>query len=199
MKFIAIQWISGSGKTTLAQEIVSRNTEVFHIKLDWYFHEWEKIISMKNKEDIFAFDKEKFEMDIQKLKIQQIFTERTYDFTHKQSIVTRELVIPENSTIIIEWIHAFRFESIIGHYSQKIFLDTPIEIALVHRMKRDYNTTDPERKIKPIWEYLEYLEHYVIPSQHEIREYGRTQADIIIQYADNLKAIDTILQWLGMH
>ena len=57
---------------------------------------------MKNKEDIFAFDKEKFEMDIQKLKIQQIFTERTYDFTHKQSIVTRELVIPENSTIIIE-------------------------------------------------------------------------------------------------
>jgi hypothetical protein len=47
-------------------------------------------------------------------------------------------------------------------------------------MQRDYSDTDPERKIKPIGEYLKYIELYLLPSHQKIRESGKTQADSII-------------------
>lgn len=180
MKFIAIQGISGSWKTTLAKRLSTDEKNIFHIGLDGYFHEWERIIQMKNKEDISALNLELLQIDIDKLKNTHLLTRRRYDFIQKKSTVIDEVIVAEDSTIIIEWLHAFHIEDLIGKFSKKVFLDTPIEIAMIRRMQRDYSDTDPERKIKPIGEYLKYIELYLLPSHHKIRESGKTQADSII-------------------
>jgi len=192
MKYIALQWISGSGKTTLAKKLSASREWVFHIGLDWYFHEWQRIIDTKNKEDISALNLELLQSDIDKLNTSCLLTRRRYDFIQKKSIIIEESNINENSTVIVEWIHAFNVENIIWTYWQKVFIDIPEEIALLRRMKRDYSNTDPEQKIKPIWEYLEYLESYLIPSQNAIRESGKLFANHIITDLDNREYLDIV-------
>jgi uridine kinase len=57
---------------------------------------------MENKEDISALNLELLQIDIDKLKNTHLLTRRRYDFIQKKSTVIDEVMVAEDSTIIIE-------------------------------------------------------------------------------------------------
>lgn len=186
---IAIQGVSWSGKTTLAKTLHERNPNYIYISLDWYYKEGDKIESMPNKEILTALDIENFIRDFEKLKKWK-WVIRQYDFQKKCSeIISEKSINPDECILILEGIHAFHFENIIWNFHEKIFLDVPLEKSIIQRMKRDFDISDPDRKLKPVLEYLEYLENFVLPMSYEVQNDWIKNSTINFKYPTNIEKI----------
>lgn len=138
-------------------------------------------MKVANKEDISALDLESLRKDMEQLETNHVFTIKKYDFVNKRRIAWDTIPIENDAIILIEWIHAFEVEDYLQHnFERKIFLDIDICTCILRRMRRDLDTSHPENKVKPLPQYLDYMEQYVIPQSYKIQRIGRGQADEII-------------------
>jgi uridine kinase len=185
MYFVWLHGISWSGKTTLVKKVHEKIPNVLYFSLDSYFFSWETIKRIPNKESLEALDIALFQQDIDAMK-QGKWIRRQYDFMRKESVIQDIQHIPLNGIVIIEWIHAFSIEKAIGKYDKKVYIRFPIEEALMRRMSRDFDPQSPDKKIKPLNEYLAYMETYVVPASWDIAKLWENEADIILEKSEDI-------------
>ena len=110
-----------------------------------------------------------------------------YDFATHQRIGSR--IINSTGCIIFEGILALYDPTVRNFFDIKIFVETPADIRLIRRIRRDIN--ERNRTLESI---LEQFEKTVIPSYDQFIEPTKKFADLIIPRGKtNLKAINIII------
>lgn len=178
MRFVALQWVSGAGKTTLASFLAQEGQQIYVVSLDWYYKQWEEIDQYPDKQVLDALDSEQFLVDMQLLYEQSILRSYRYDFVQKQRTLLSQGTISNDATIIVEGLHSFDLCQMAGVL--KVFLHKPLHWALLDRMQRDFDPTHPEKKIKPLDQYLHHVKTYLLPFCERMTSQAFRQADVIV-------------------
>jgi uridine kinase len=142
MIIIGITGASGSGKSYFLKQLLSQlpENEVIHLALDNYYFPRELQQKDENGIENFdiptAFNESKLLSDIEDLKLGKAITFETYNYNN--SLINKEFkTIEPRKIVIIEGIFVFNFESILPHFSYKIYIDAPTELNINRRLKRD--------------------------------------------------------------
>ena len=187
---------TGSGKTTVA----SRIGEVLHAEMviipqDFYYKD-NNHLPLSEREKINydhpdSFDNELLVSDLQKLLAGQEINSPIYDFKeHKRSEQTK--LIKPAPVIILEGILIFVPKILREVMDFKIFVDTPSDIRLIRRIKRDM--VERGRSLDSV--IAQYTET-VRPMHIEFVEPSKKYADIIIPEGGyNEKAIEMMTRSL---
>lgn len=178
---IGIAGGTASGKTTIAKRLyeeASKNGSVTLIKIDDYYYNKEKIPLNENGKRNYdhpdAYDSSLLITQINSLKEGKPIDKPIYDFISQSRLLQTEKVYPSN-IIIVEGIMAFAIAKLRKLYDIKIFVDTPDDIRLIRRLKRDME--DRGRTFSSI--VSQYLES-VRPMHHAFVEPSKKYADLII-------------------
>lgn len=178
---IGIAGGTASGKTTIAKRLyeeASKNGSVTLIKIDDYYYNKEKIPLNENGKRNYdhpdAYDSSLLITQINSLKEGKPIDKPLYDFISQSRLLKTEKVYPSN-IIIVEGIMAFAIAKLRKLYDIKIFVDTPDDIRLIRRLKRDME--DRGRTFSSI--VSQYLES-VRPMHHAFVEPSKKYADLII-------------------
>ncbi len=178
---IGIAGGTASGKTTIAKRLyeeASKNGSVTLIKIDDYYYNKEKIPLNENGKRNYdhpdAYDSSLLITQINSLKEGKPIDKPLYDFISQSRLIKTEKVYPSN-IIIVEGIMAFAIAKLRKLYDIKIFVDTPDDIRLIRRLKRDME--DRGRTFSSI--VSQYLES-VRPMHHAFVEPSKKYADLII-------------------
>jgi len=190
---IGISGGTGSGKTRFAKELLLRcdSNEVIHISQDSYYKNLQHL-SYEERCDINfdnpnSIDFRDLENDLMYLIDGKDVEIPVYDFkTHLRMKETNQL--KSKPIIILEGIFALHDNQIRNLIDIKIFVDTPSDIRILRRVKRDINKR--ARSIESIMN--QYMES-VRPMHEKFVEPSKKYADIIIMDGGkNKMAIDTI-------
>lgn len=136
--------------------------------MDNYYYDDPVISSIENKHTLEALNIELLLQDIQTLVKQWNYIQRVYDFGKRQSAIGEENFIQQVDYVIIEGLHSFIVEPKMPQYWCKIYIDRPIEYALIDRMRRDYDAFHPEKKLKPIEIYLDDIQKNLLPTMRDV-------------------------------
>lgn len=192
---IGIAGGTASGKTTIAQMLVDyfhdsksviiiREDDYYKDRSDISFEERKKI----NYDHPFAFDYPLLFSQLDDLLSGKEINKPIYDFTvHNRSDKT-EIVNPAD-VIIIEGLFVLEEEELRNKLDIKIFVDTPADVRLSRRIKRD--VTERKRELSNILE--QYLNTVRIMHE-EFIEPSKKFANIIIpEGGSNKVAIDLLI------
>lgn len=193
-KLIGIAGGTSSGKTTIANKlynITCTEGTVSMIRLDDYYKNYSHL-SFEERAKINYDHPETFDIDlllqhINLLMNNQSIEKPTYDYVnHLRSDVVE--VINPSDVLIIEGITTFTYPELVKILDYKIFVDTPDDIRLLRRLKRDINKRG--RTMESVIE--QYLET-VRPMHLTFVEPSKKYADIIIpEGGHNSVAIDVL-------
>lgn len=192
---IGIAGGTASGKTTIAQMIVDyfhNNKSVIIIREDDYYKD-RSDISFEERKSInydhpFAFDYPLLFKQLDDLLANKEINKPIYDFTvHNRSKET-EVVNPAD-VIIIEGLFVLEEKELRNKLDIKIFVDTPADVRLARRIKRD--VTERKRELSNILD--QYLNTVRIMHE-EFIEPSKKYANIIIpDGGSNEVAIDLLI------
>ena len=196
IKIIGIAGGSGSGKTRLVKNILSEVDEnkITSIEIDSYYKDLKKISFEERCKNNFDHPNSiEFELLYQHLK--EILNNKKIEtplYNYKEHIRDKNNVktIEENIQIILlEGIFALYDQKIRDLMEIKIFVDTPSDIRILRRIKRDINKR--KRTIESVIEqYNKTVRPMFIKHVKPTKEY----ADLIIPYGGKNKiCIDTIV------
>lgn len=139
---IGIAGGTASGKTTLAEKLHSdsKNLATVVIRMDDYYKNSPHLSfeerTKQNYDHPNAFDTTLLVEHLRQLKKGQTIHQPTYDFKkHMRSAKTIE--VKSAPVIILEGIMLFAIPEILAEIDYKIFVDTPADIRLLRRIKRD--------------------------------------------------------------
>jgi uridine kinase len=193
-KIIGIAGGTASGKSTLADVLFAesgvQNSVI--LKLDNYYRERLDLDLSKranlNYDHPDAFDVPLITEHILALKQGKTIYQPTYDFvSHKRAVQTIET--KATPVIIIEGILTFAIEAIRDLIDFKIFVDTPSDIRVLRRVKRDI-----EERGRSFDSVTEQYTKTVRPMHDLYVEPSKVYADIIVpEGAYNPKATDLLL------
>ena len=125
--------------------------------------------------------------DLQKLRTGQATNIPMYDFSTHSRISSVELVEPK-PVLLVEGILIFSEPKLRDQFDIKIFVDTPLDICLLRRMKRDI--AERGRTLESV---AKQYESTVKPMYHQFISPSRFTADVIVtQGGKNRIALDVI-------
>jgi uridine kinase len=190
---IGIAGASGSGKTLIARTIYEElgSDQVVIIEEDSYYKDLsempERVREKMNFDHPEALDHHLLLEHLKALQNGKSVNIPIYDYTkHCRKKETRK--INKHSIIVLEGILIFSEEAIRQVLDIKIFVDTPLDICLLRRVKRDVH--ERERSIDSI---LKQYEETVRPMYLQFIEPSKRYADLIVpRGGKNRIAIDLI-------
>ena len=176
--FIAISGASGSGKTQFAEAIVKEIQEeispesISILHEDAYYndqsHRTMEEREMQNYDHPDAYDHDLLLQHLQALKQGQSVASPTYDFAaHNRAQKVRQ-VAPAR-VFIVEGILLLHKQDLSDFFDIRIFIDTPLDICLSRRLRRDMNErgrtfesvmTQYESTVRPMFK------QFIEPSRH---------------------------------
>ena len=195
IKIIGIAGGSGSGKTRLVKNILSEiNTKkVISIMVDSYYKDLSHLSFDKRCENNFdhpdSIDFELLYNDLKKILNNQPIKTPVYDYkTHTRKKNEFQLIDNVN-VILLEGIFALYSEKIRNLMDLKIFVDTPSDIRILRRVKRDVN-----KRARTIESIIKQYNDTVRPMYIKFVKPTKDYADLIIPYGGkNITSIDTIV------
>ena len=190
---IGISGGTGSGKTRFTKELIKRcdSDNIVHISQDSYYKDLSHMTYEErcnvNFDNPNSIDFNELKNDIQNLINNKTTNIPVYSFKrHKRMDET--LKIDPKPIIIIEGIFAFHDSRIRDLINCKVFVDTPADIRILRRAKRDINKRD--RSIESI--FSQYI-NTVKPMHEKFIEPTINYADIIVKDGGkNAMAIEVI-------
>lgn len=177
---IGIAGGTGSGKTTVARNIVKRLAldAVTVIQQDAYYRDLSDLPAAQR--DLLNFDHpdsieyELFAEHVKRLKGGEEVDQPVYDFTTHTRTDAITPVLPRD-VVIVEGILLFHYPDLREILDIKIFVDTPADIRLLRRIRRDIR--DRGRTLESVTE--QYVKT-VRPMHEEFVEPSKRWADVII-------------------
>lgn len=192
---IAISGASGSGKSlftkNLLKEFSEKGKPVQILREDHYYRAQDHLSMSEREKTNYdhpkAFEHELLVSHLQALKNWQSIEYPHYCYkTHTRLEQTETL--KSAPVIIIEGIMLLANEALQHMYDIKIFVDTPLDICLLRRMKRDI--AERGRSIESV---ANQYESTVKPMYHQFIAPSRFTADVIVtQGGENKIALDVI-------
>jgi uridine kinase len=191
---IGIAGGTASGKTTLARKLYESTKKVGSVSIlrfDDYYYKMDHLTYEErckiNYDHPDSFDVELLISHLQELKKGNPIDKPTYDYVIHNRAKETELINPSN-VIIVEGILIFAIPALREMFDVKIFVDTPDDIRLLRRLKRDVE--DRGRTIESV--SAQYLET-VRPMHEAFVEPSKKYADLIIpEGGKNQIALDFI-------
>ena len=187
---------SGSGKTRLVKNILSEllDTKTISIEVDSYYKDLSHISFKEREKNNFdhpnSIDFELLYRDLKEILNNKKIKTPLYNY--KEHIRDKENVktIDENVQIILlEGIFALYNQNIRDLMEIKIFVDTPSDIRILRRIKRDVN-----KRKRTIESVIEQYNKTVRPMFIKYVKPTKEYADLIIPYGGKNKvSIDTIV------
>lgn len=178
---IGIAGGTASGKTTLARKLYESTKKVGSVSIlrfdDYYFkmdHLTYEERCKINYDHPDSFDIELLISHLKELKNGNSINKPTYDYVVHNRAKETELIEPSN-VIIVEGILIFAIPALREMFDVKIFVDTPDDIRLLRRLKRDVE--DRGRTIESV--SAQYLET-VRPMHEAFVEPSKKYADLIV-------------------
>ena len=190
---IGIAGGTGSGKTSVANAILAEfpSSEVALIQQDSYYHNLKHLHfderATVNFDHPDAVDFHKMGEDLELLMADETVQIPIYDFnTHTRTDET--LTIGNHHIIVLEGILALFDEKIRNMMDIKLYVDTPDDIRIIRRIKRDIN-----KRGRTFESVIEQYYNTVRPMHQQFVEPSKKFANIIIpEGAHNKVAIDII-------
>ena len=171
---------TGSGKTTISRAIVSAvgESNVVVVEQDSYYRNLADMPLDERHQANFdhpdSIDSEMMVNHIKRLKLGQPIDMPIYDMvTHTRS--DRVEVIEPKPVVIVEGILIFAEPRVLELLEVRVFVDTPDDIRLMRRMRRD--VTERGRSFERT---LQQYEKTIRPMHFEFVEPSKRHADIII-------------------
>lgn len=190
---IGIAGASGSGKSLLANTLVKElgSKKVVIIPEDSYYKDHPEL-PFEERAKINYDHPDAFEHDLlcqHLLQLQQNESIELPQYHHAEHQRYAETVtIGQHSIIVLEGILLFAEESLRKLMDIKIFMDTPADVCLIRRLRRDI--TQRGRSVESV---LEQYETTVRPMYLQFIEPSKRYADIIVpRGGENRIAIDMI-------
>lgn len=194
-RIIAISGGSGSGKSlftqTLIAEILDEGMDIRVLCEDHYYRD-QTHLSMEervqtNYDHPNAFEHELLRKHLVELKAGNNIDYPQYCFkTHTR--LTQTQTITPASVIIVEGIMLLASPELLSYFDIKVFIDTPLDICLLRRIKRDIN--ERGRSLQSISEQYETT---VKPMYHKFVAPSRFTADVVVtQGGKNRIALDVL-------
>ena len=191
--FIGISGGTGSGKTRFTKELISRfdDTALIYISQDSYYKDLSQI-SYEKRCDVNFDSPDSIDFlnlldDLENLIALNPVDIPIYNFKRHLRMKEFNRIEPK-SIIILEGIFSLYNPEIRALMDLKIFIDTPSDIRILRRAKRDINTR--ERTIESIAE--QYLKT-VRPMHEKYIEPTKSYADVIVPNGGKNKiALDVI-------
>jgi uridine kinase len=191
---IGIAGGTGSGKTTVARKIVAALPagQVQLVQQDSYYRDRSHLDAAAraaiNFDEPDALENERLAQDLALLRAGQPVSAPIYDFaTHTRRPETRRL--DPCPIVVVEGILLFAVEAVREQFDLRLFVDTPDDVRLLRRIKRDL--VERRRGIEAIEaQYLSTVramhEQHVVPT--------RRHAHLIIpEGGENAQALDVIV------
>ena len=190
---IGIAGASASGKSLLAQTLLTElsSERVVVISEDSYYKDYPELDlaerALINYDHPDAFEYALFYEQLKALRAGQSVQVPEYDYTqHRRSSRRRE--IGQQAIIILEGILLFADQQLRESMDIRIFMDTPLDICLIRRLRRDI--LQRQRSVECI---LNQYERTVRPMYFQFIEPSKRYADIIVpRGGENRIAIDMI-------
>lgn len=192
---IGISGASASGKTLLAKTIVNEigSKRVIVISEDSYYKDLRHLsLEERSKANFDHPNSLDHDLLIQQLKEIQAGKEvhiPTYDFSqHSRSEKTRKISGGDHAIIVLEGILLFASQELRELMDIRIFMDTPLDICLIRRLKRDL-----EERGRSIHNILDQYMQTVRPMYFQFIEPSKRYADVIVpRGGQNRIAIDML-------
>ena len=190
---IGIAGGTGSGKTSVANAILAEfsSSEVVLIQQDSYYKDLKHLHiderATVNFDHPDAVDFNELGEDLQSIIVGEIAQIPIYDFnTHTRT--NKTLTIGNHHIIVLEGILALFDAKIRNMMDIKLYVDTPDDIRIIRRIKRDIN-----KRGRTFESVIEQYYNTVRPMHQQFVEPSKKYANIIIpEGAHNKVAIDII-------
>ena len=176
---------TGSGKTTIARRIVKAvgRENVVLVEQDSYYRNLADMPLDERHQANFdhpdSIDSEMLVHHIKRLKSGQSIEMPIYDFVeHVRSDQTEH--IDPKPVVIVEGILIFAEARVLDLLDVRVFVDTPDDIRLIRRLRRDINERGRTFE-QTLWQY----ENTIRPMHFEFVEPSKRHADIIIPESGN--------------
>jgi uridine kinase len=191
---IGIAGGTGSGKTTVASRIVGAlpDGQALLMQQDSYYLDRGYLDlgqrALINFDEPDALDNERLERDLRRLREGQPVDGPIYDFaTHTRRAETRRL--EPCAIVVVEGILLFAVEAVRELFDLRLFVDTPDDVRLLRRIKRDI--LERGRDIGAIEE--QYLS--TVRTMHELHVApSKRHAHLIVpEGGENAQALDVIV------
>ncbi|MCY7294471.1 uridine kinase [Alteromonas sp. a30] len=194
-RIIAIAGGSGSGKSlftkTIKEEIAQSGADIIVICEDHYYRD-QSHLSMEerlktNYDHPQAFEHSLLSDHLQKLKSGEAIECPLY--SHEQHTRLEEkLLIQPAPVIIVEGILLLASPELLPLFDVKVFIDTPLDICLLRRIKRDI-----QERNRDLDSVISQYQETVKPMYHKFIEPSRFIADVVVtQGGKNRIALDVI-------
>ena len=192
---IGIAGGTASGKTTIAKILYEKTKEfgtVSLIRMDDYYKRRDFIVvnddGSKNFDHPDSFETDLLISDLQKLQQGLTIEKPIHDYIISNRSDKTETIIP-GDVIIVEGIMTFVDPRLVDCFDIKIFVDTPDDIRLIRRLKRDM--VERKRTLESI--VNQYMST-VRPMHHAFVEPSKKYADIIVpEGGHNEVALDILV------
>jgi len=192
---IGIAGGSGSGKTRLVKNILNELNEnkVISIEVDSYYKDLSHVPFEERSKNNFdhpdAFDFKLLYNDLKKILNNESISTPVYDYKTHTREKNKSKLIKDVKVILLEGIFALYNKEIRNLMSIKIFVDTPSDIRILRRVKRDVN-----KRNRTIESIIKQYNDSVRPMFLKFVGPTKTYADLIIPYGGKNKiSIDTIV------
>jgi uridine kinase len=191
---IGIAGGTGSGKTTVAQKIFEAlpPRQAVLIQQDSYYRDRSHLTpaerALLNFDEPDALENDRLASDLRRLRAGQAVECPVYDFaTHTRRAETRR--VEPSPIVVVEGILLFAVEAVRELFDLRLFVDTPDDVRLLRRIKRDL--LERQRDIAAV--EAQYLS--TVRAMHE-RHVAPTKGHahlIIPEGGENTQALDVIV------
>ncbi|AWL13058.1 Uridine kinase [Saliniradius amylolyticus] len=192
---IAIAGASGSGKSlftqTLIQEALGDGLDVRTLCEDHYYRDQSHLSMAQRQQTNYdhpqAFEHELLEQHLHQLKAGESIDYPQYCFnTHTRKPKTH--AVEPAQIILVEGIMLLASPELLPLFDIKVFMDTPPDICLIRRIKRDM-----QERGRSLDSITEQYEATVKPMYHQFVEPSRFKADVVVtQGGENRIALDIL-------
>ncbi len=192
---VGISGASASGKSLLSNTIVNEldSKRVIVISEDSYYKDLSHLPIEERAKFNFdhpnSLDHELLTQQLAEIKEGKTVYIPTYDFSqHSRAEKTRKISGGDHAIIVLEGILLFSNQTLRESMDIRIFMDTPLDICLIRRLKRDI-----EERGRTITNILDQYMQTVRPMYFQFIEPSKRYADIIVpRGGQNRIAIDMI-------
>ncbi|MDB2593002.1 uridine kinase [Gammaproteobacteria bacterium] len=177
---IGIAGPSGSGKTSIAEHIIQNfSCPIAYLRMDYYYKDQSHLSKSEraaiNYDSPDAFDTELMAEHLNELIQHQTIKVPRYDYTTHTRL---QNAYPQDSTpiVLVEGIILFAIDSLCEKLDIRLFLDTPADICLMRRIRRDC-----QQRGRTTESVIKQYENSVRPMMYQYIYPSKTKANHVVQ------------------